>query len=79
MVAGLGEIFVQWKFSVIPSNSYSFLSSLLLIPAAPILIMLIVYLSELAQSVVDAGVVPLLVLCIQEPELALKRICCVST
>ena len=29
---------------------------------------------ELAQSVVDAGAVPLLVLCIQEPELALKRI-----
>ena len=36
--------------------------------------MLIAYLSELAQSVVDAGAVPLLVLCIQEPELALKRI-----
>lgn len=29
---------------------------------------------ELAQAVVDAGVVPLLVLCIQEPEMALKRI-----
>ena len=31
-------------------------------------------LSELAQAVVDAGAVPLLVLCIQEPELSLKRI-----
>ena len=30
--------------------------------------------TELAQSVVDAGAVPLLVLCIQEPELSLKRI-----
>ena len=29
---------------------------------------------ELAQSVVDSGAVPLLVLCIQEPELSLKRI-----
>ena len=29
---------------------------------------------ELAQAVVDAGAVPLLVLCIQEPELSLKRI-----
>ena len=29
---------------------------------------------ELAQTVVDAGAVPLLVLCIQEPELTLKRI-----
>ena len=29
---------------------------------------------ELAQSVVDAGAVPLLVLCIQEPEISLKRI-----
>lgn len=28
----------------------------------------------MAQSVVDAGAVPLLVLCIQEPEIALKRI-----
>lgn len=28
----------------------------------------------LAQAVVDAGAVPLLVLCIQEPEIALKRI-----
>lgn len=28
----------------------------------------------LAQSVVDAGAVPLLVLCLQEPELALKQI-----
>ena len=31
-------------------------------------------LSELAQSVVDVGAVPLLVLCVQEPELSLKRI-----
>lgn len=31
-------------------------------------------LPELAQAVVDAGAVPLLVLCIQEPELSLKRI-----
>jgi hypothetical protein len=30
--------------------------------------------SELAQAVVDAGAVPLLVLCIQEPELSLKRV-----
>ena len=30
--------------------------------------------SELAQAVVDAGAVPLLVLCIQEPEHSLKRI-----
>jgi len=30
--------------------------------------------SDLAQAVVDAGAVPLLVLCIQEPETALKRI-----
>lgn len=29
---------------------------------------------ELAQNVVDAGAVPLLVLCVQEPELSLKRI-----
>ena len=29
---------------------------------------------ELAQHVVDAGAVPLLVLCIQEPEISLKRI-----
>lgn len=28
----------------------------------------------LAQSVVDAGAVPLLLLCLQEPEMALKRI-----
>jgi predicted ribosome-associated RNA-binding protein Tma20 len=28
---------------------------------------------ELAQAVVDAGAVPLLVLCVQEPELSLKR------
>ena len=28
----------------------------------------------MAQAVVDAGAVPLLVLCIQEPELSLKRI-----
>lgn len=30
--------------------------------------------SELSQAVVDAGAVPLLVLCIQEPEMPLKRI-----
>lgn len=43
--------------------------------------LIIIYLSflfkynkELAQAVVDAGSVPLLVLCIQEPEIALKRI-----
>ena len=29
---------------------------------------------ELAQSVVEAGAVPLLLLCLQEPEMALKRI-----
>lgn len=29
---------------------------------------------DLAQAVVDTGAVPLLVLCIQEPEIALKRI-----
>ncbi|NXP80424.1 SPAG6 protein, partial [Ramphastos sulfuratus] len=29
---------------------------------------------ELSQAVVDAGAIPLLVLCIQEPEIALKRI-----
>ena len=29
---------------------------------------------ELAEAVVEAGAVPLLVLCIQEPELSLKRI-----
>ena len=29
---------------------------------------------ELAQTVVDAGAVPLLVLCFQEPEITLKRI-----
>jgi hypothetical protein len=30
--------------------------------------------AELAQQVVDAGAVPLLVLCVQEPELGLKRV-----
>lgn len=30
--------------------------------------------AELAQAVVDAGAVPLLVLCIQEPEISVKRI-----
>lgn len=30
--------------------------------------------SDLAQNVLDAGTVPLLVLCIQEPEITLKRI-----
>ncbi len=33
-----------------------------------------IYFTDLAQAVVDAGAVPLLVLCIQEPELSLKRI-----
>ena len=32
------------------------------------------FFAELAQAVVDAGAVPLLVLSIQEPEIALKRI-----
>ena len=32
------------------------------------------HLVELAQAVVDAGAVPLLILCLQEPELALKRV-----
>ena len=32
------------------------------------------HLTELAQAVVDAGAVPLLILCIQEPEIALKRV-----
>ena len=30
--------------------------------------------SELSQAVVDAGAVPLLVMCIQEPEVSLKSI-----
>ena len=30
--------------------------------------------SELAQAVVDGGAVPLLVLCVQEPEMSLKRV-----
>jgi hypothetical protein len=30
--------------------------------------------TELAQSVVDVGSVPLLILCVQEPEISLKRI-----
>lgn len=30
--------------------------------------------TELSQAVVDEGAVPLLVLCIQEPEIALKRV-----
>ncbi len=30
--------------------------------------------AELAQCVVDAGAVPLLILCVQEPEVSLKRI-----
>ena len=30
--------------------------------------------TELSQHVVDAGAVPLLVLCIQEPEITLRRI-----
>lgn len=32
------------------------------------------FISELSQHVVDAGSVPLLVLCLQEPEIALKRV-----
>ena len=32
------------------------------------------FIAELSQAVVDAGAVPLLVLCIQEPEISLKRI-----
>lgn len=32
------------------------------------------YSPELAQSVVDSGAVPLLILCVQEPEISLKRI-----
>lgn len=35
---------------------------------------ILLFIVELAQAVVDAGAVPLLVLCIQEPELSLKRI-----
>jgi hypothetical protein len=31
-------------------------------------------LAELAQAVVDVGAVPLLILCVQEPELSIKRI-----
>jgi len=31
-------------------------------------------LSELAKAVVDAGALPLLILCIQEPELSLRKI-----
>ena len=31
--------------------------------------------SELAHDVVDAGAVALMVLCIQEPEVSLKRVC----
>lgn len=30
--------------------------------------------TELSRAVVDAGAIPLLVLCLQEPELSLKRI-----
>ena len=33
-----------------------------------------IFVLELSQAVVDAGAVPLLVLCIQEPEMPLKRI-----
>lgn len=35
---------------------------------------MIFFLLELSQHVVDAGAVPLLVLCLQEPEIALKRV-----
>ena len=36
--------------------------------------LIFIFCTELAQAVVDARTVPLLVLCIQEPELSLKRI-----
>ena len=36
--------------------------------------LLLLLILELAQAVVDAGAVPLLVLCIQEPEISVKRI-----
>ena len=32
------------------------------------------FIVDLAQAVVDAGAVPLLVLCVQEPEISVKRI-----
>lgn len=40
----------------------------------PFVVHLLSWCAELSQAVVDAGVVPLLVLCIQEPEIALKRV-----
>ena len=63
------------KYYQFPCNSF-FLSilitsSLILIPT---LKSLTIFFSELSQAVVDAGAVPLLVLCIQEPEMPLKRI-----
>ena len=36
--------------------------------------LIFIFRTELAQAVVDAGAVPLLVLCIQEPDLSLKGI-----
>ena len=35
--------------------------------------MIFIFCTDLAQAVVDAGAVPLLVLCVQELELSLKR------
>ncbi len=37
-------------------------------------LMIFLLMLELAQSIVDVGAIPLLVLCVQEPELSLKRI-----
>jgi len=37
-------------------------------------LILFFYNIDLAQAVVDAGAVPLLVLCVQEPEISVKRI-----
>ena len=50
-------------------------SSSILPPKFYLLILLPQFITaELAQAVVDAGAVPLLVLCIQEPEVSLKRV-----
>ncbi len=43
-------------------------------PSEPCTRYIATHTAELAQAVVDAGAVPLLVLCIQEPEISLKRI-----
>ena len=63
------------KYHQFPCNSF-FLSilitsSLILIPTLQVCNF---FFLELSQAVVDAGAVPLLVLCIQEPEMPLKRI-----